>query len=401
MLSQRLRVNAWNFFMSHTFSGKYQLRLHPRLTTGCGLERYETTAKICIITDCFLKSLAWNADDFDRRSNYQFSLNSIVSLSVKKESRSNIRRSKLHLPLGSTPFQGKIVVDLQDHPPLFENWFLAPTAIDPLHFPAHERNTHVLLTSLFFSHNQPTHPPTHTHAHIHRQTHTLMMLEGRRVTIEQIQEGPARHARSKGETRAGRCIGRRYGLEKVHMLTHGASIQVRSSSGMRLTRRLSLDWSLKASATTVRRGSHLFSRASLLAIVKDDDDVARQDALLFLSLSLVFWRLLSLPHRVCVSACVYTIRVQTRGEDFLRTGLWKHTPLRNLSLESATLQRPIGPPLIFTRVLESSCPTRRSEMESIWEKTVESLMEFEAYSRHWKKSGAFFLSFCCRLLSSK
>lgn len=227
------------------------------------------------------------------------------------------------------------------------------------------------------------------------------MLEGTRVTIEQIQEGPARHARSKGETRAGRCIGRRYGLEKVHMLTHGASIQVRSSSGMRLTRRLSLDWSLKASATTVRRGSHLFSRASLLAIVKDDDDVARQDALLFLSLSLVFWRLLSLPHRVCVSICVYTIRVQTRREHFLRTGLWKHTPLRNLSLESATLQRPIAPPLIFTRVLESSCPTRRSEIQSIWEKTVESLMEFETYSRHWEKSGASFLSFCRRLLSSK
>lgn len=386
-------------FMSHTFSGKYQLRLHPRLTTGCGPERYETSAKICIITDCFLKSLAWTAHD--RRCNYQFSLNSIESLSIKNVSRSNIRRSKLHLPLGSIPFQGKIVVDLQDHPPLFENWFLPPTAIDPLHFPAHERNTHVLLTSLFFSHNQPTHPPTHTHAHIHGQAHTWTMLEGTRVTIEQIQEGPARHARSKGETRAGRCIGRRYGLEKVHMLTHGASIQVRSSSGMRLTRRLSLDWSLKASATTVRRGSHLFSRASLLAIVKDDDDVARQDALLFLSLSLVFWRLLSLPHRVCVSICVYTIRVQTRREHFLRTGLWKHTPLRNLSLESATLQRPIAPPLIFTRVLESSCPTRRSEIQSIWEKTVESLMEFETYSRHWEKSGASFLSFCRRLLWSK
>lgn len=265
------------------------------------------------------------------------------------------------------------------------------------------KETRTFYSRHFFSRttNPPTRPHTHTHTHIHRQTHTLMMLEGTRVTIEQIQEGPARHARSKGETRAGRCIGRRYGLEKVHMLTHGASIQVRSSSGMRLTRRLSLDWSLKASATTVRRGSHLFSRASLLAIVKDDDDVARQDALLFLSLSLVFWRLLSLPHRVCVSLCVYTIRVQTRGEHFLRTGLWKHTPLRNLSLESATLQRPIGPPLIFTRVLESSCPTRRSEMESIWEKTAESLMEFEAYSRHWKKSGAFLLPFYCRLHSSK
>ena len=156
--------------MSHTFSGKYQLRLHPRLTTGCGLERYETTAKICIITDCFLKSLAWNTHDFDGRSNYQSSLNSIESLSVKKEIRSNTRRSKLHLPLGSTAFQGKIVVDLQDHPPLFENWFLAPTAIDPLHFPAHERNTHVLLTSLFFSHDQPTHPPAHTHTHTHTYT---------------------------------------------------------------------------------------------------------------------------------------------------------------------------------------------------------------------------------------
>lgn len=159
-------------FMSHTFSGKYQLRLHPRLTTGCGPERYETSAKICIITDCFLKSLAWTAHD--RRCNYQFSLNSIESLSIKNVSRSNIRRSKLHLPLGSTPFQGKIVVDLQDHPPLFENWFLPPTAIDPLHFPAHERNTHVLLTSLFFSHNQPTHPPTHTHTHTYTDRHTHM-----------------------------------------------------------------------------------------------------------------------------------------------------------------------------------------------------------------------------------
>lgn len=159
-------------FMSHTFSGKYQLRLHPRLTTGCGPERYETSAKICIITDCFLKSLAWTAHD--RRCNYQFSLNSIESLSIKNVSRSNIRRSKLHLPLGSIPFQGKIVVDLQDHPPLFENWFLPPTPIDPLHFPAHERNTHVLLTSLFFSHNQPTHPPTHTHTHTYTDRHTHM-----------------------------------------------------------------------------------------------------------------------------------------------------------------------------------------------------------------------------------
>lgn len=73
----------------------------------------------------------------------------------------------------------------------------------------------------------------------------------------------------------------------MHMLTHGASIQVRSSSGMRLTRRLSLDWPLKASATTVRRGSHLFSRASLLAIVKDENDVASPGCgSLFLSLSL-------------------------------------------------------------------------------------------------------------------
>lgn len=92
----------------------------------------------------------------------------------------------------------------------------------------------------------------------------------------------------------------------MHMLTHGASIQVRSSSGMRLTRRQSLDWSLKASDTTVRRGSHLFSRTSLLAVVKDDDDVApgRASSPLFLADVPLLSRARSPP-----------------GEDFLRTGL--------------------------------------------------------------------------------
>lgn len=127
------------------------------------------------------------------------------------------------------------------------------------------------------------------------------------------------------------------------MLTHGASIQVRSSSGMRLTRRLSLDWPLKASATTVRRGSHLFSRASLLAIVKDENDVASPGCgSLFLSLSLCLLLLL-VPER-CIPTTIERWCTQRDPRSRFSTygPVKTYTAPRNLSLESAMIRRRSG-----------------------------------------------------------
>ena len=141
------------------------------------------------------------------------------------------------------------------------------------------------------------------------------MLEGTRSRSSGSREGSAWHARSKGETRAGRLVASnerwvRTG-KKVHMLTHGASIQVRSSSGMRLTRRQSLDWSLKASVTTVRRWLPPF-----LAGFSPRDRKRRRwrraPGRASLSLSL-FFSLVSLPRRICVRVCACTCTDPRRG----------------------------------------------------------------------------------------
>lgn len=173
----------------------------------------------------------------------------------------------------------------------------------------------------------------------HTQAHTIYtILEGTRVTIVRIQE----RSWKKREVERRKLVVHRtwYGLKKVHMLTHGASIQVRSSSGMRLTRRLSLDWPLKASATTVRRGSHLFSRASLLAIVKDENDVASPGCgSLFLSLCLL---LLLVPER-CIPTTIDVCTQRDPRWGFSTYGPVKtYTASRNLSLESAMIRRRSG-----------------------------------------------------------
>ena len=104
------------------------------------------------------------------------------------------------------------------------------------------------------------------------------------------------------------CVERTTGTDwkkkRVHMLTHGAkcsgSFVVWDASDSQAKSRLVAE-SFGYNRSSF--GSHLFSRASLLAIVKDDDDVARQDALLSLSLSLSFSPV-SLPRHICVCVCV-------------------------------------------------------------------------------------------------
>lgn len=196
---------------------------------------------------------------FDIRSSYDNLTINLMCLPIEKETKSP-RQAKFHLSLGSTAKTKSLTI--YEITRLYSNCSLIFTFVY-----AH-------------THHFPRSHKAHTQAHT-----TYMILKGTRVTIVRIQE----RSWKKREVERRKLVVHRtwYGLKKVHMLTHGASIQVRSSSGMRLTRRLSLDWPLKASATTVRRGSHLFSRASLLAIVKDENDVASPGCgSLFLSLSL-------------------------------------------------------------------------------------------------------------------
>lgn len=121
----------------------------------------------------------------------------------------------------------------------------------------------------------------------------------------------------------------------MHMFTHGVGIQVRSSSGMRLTRWLSLDWSAESFGYSRVRGSHLFAARNRKR--RRWRCAAGRD---------------SLP----------TIGAQCPDQTFLRTGLWKRTPSRNLSLESATLRRRSTGPGYFHVLWRSGWPTCRGNI---------------------------------------
>lgn len=255
---------------------------------------------------------------FDIRSSYDNLTINLMCLPIKKETKGS-RQAKFHLSLGSTAKTKSLTI--YEITRLYSN-----SSLVPLHFC-------VSIHITFLVHTKRTH------------THTIYtILEGTRVTIVRIQE----RSWKKREVERRKLVVHRtwYGLKKVHMLTHGASIQVRSSSGMRLTRRLSLDWPLKASATTVRRGSHLFSRASLLAIIKDENDVASPGCGLsfFLSLPVAPSRSRTLYpyHHRCVHTERSTLRIfYVRAcENVHRTAEF----IFRIGDDST----PIGPMLIFT-----------------------------------------------------
>lgn len=217
-----------------------------------------------------------------------------MCLPIEKETKGP-RQAKFHLSLGSTAKTKSLTI--YEITRLYSNCSLIP-----LHFCV---STHTSLSSF----TQGAHTSTH-HIHDFKGNQSHDRADPGKVLKE-----------TRGREAKTRCASDVV-LKKVHMLTHGASIQVRSLSGMRLTRRLSLDWPLKASATTVRRGSHLFSRASLLAIVKDENDVASPGCgSLFLSLSLPVAPSRSFSNVVSLPPSRDGAHREIHAQDFLRTGL--------------------------------------------------------------------------------
>lgn len=128
MLSQRLRVNTWNFsWVTRTYS---DITVAARwVTTSRGPPRCETSAEICIITDRFSNLPSWNAGVFRYTFQLrQFKLN-MTTNQKRDEKPKTIQVSFI------TWFNCKSEIShdiIRDHPPLFE-FFLGPSSLSRTH----------------------------------------------------------------------------------------------------------------------------------------------------------------------------------------------------------------------------------------------------------------------------
>lgn len=144
MLSQRLRVNTWNFsWVTRTYFWYHRGCTMGVRTSSRGPPRCETSAEICIITDRFSNLPSWNAGVF----RYTFQLRQFNDQLNVSTNRKRDERPKTSQVSFITWFNCKneISHDLRDHPPLFE-LFLDPSSLLCMHthitFLVHTRRTH-------------------------------------------------------------------------------------------------------------------------------------------------------------------------------------------------------------------------------------------------------------------